>query len=177
MLTPAKRIIQRYLLPSSITAIYYSIRYHCMISLSTKVQLTQNLSFGRGTVVKPYSVIQTNTGKISIGKKCSIGNFNVIASGDALITIGDFVRIGPHVVILGSLRNYKDISKRIIDQGYSHDGVTIGDDVMIGAGVTILAGSNIGTGVVIGAGSVITKNIDPYAIVAGVPAKVMGKRK
>ena len=112
--------------------------------------------------MKPYSVIQTNTGKISIGKKCSIGNFNVIASGDASIKIGDFVRIGPHVVILGSLRNYKDITKKIIDQGYSHAGVTIGNDVMIGAGVTILAGSNIGTGVIVGAGSVITKNIDPY---------------
>ena len=48
---------------------------------------------------------------------------------------------------------------------------------MIGTGVTILAGSNIGTGVIIGAGSVITKNIDPYTIVAGVPAKVIGKRK
>ena len=48
---------------------------------------------------------------------------------------------------------------------------------MIGAGATILAGNNIGTGVIIGAGSVITKDIDPYAIVAGVPAKVMGKRK
>ena len=148
-----------------------------MISLSTKVQFTQNLSFGKGTVVKPYSVIQTNTGKISIGEKCSIGNFNVIASGDALIKIGDFVRIGPQVVILGSLRNYKDMTRRIVDQGYSHYGVAIGNDVMIGAGATVLAGSNIGEGVIIGAGSVITKDIDPYTIVAGVPAKVMGKRK
>jgi acetyltransferase-like isoleucine patch superfamily enzyme len=148
-----------------------------MVSMRTKVQLTKYLRFGRGTVVKPYSVIQTNTGKISIGKKCSIGNFNVISTGDALVRIGDFVRMGPHVTILGSLRNYKDARKRIIDQGFSHHGVTIGNDVMIGAGVTILAGSKIGAGVIIGAGSVITKDIEPYAIVAGIPAKVIGKRK
>jgi phosphonate metabolism protein (transferase hexapeptide repeat family) len=54
--------------------------------------------------------------------------------------------------------------------------ISIGHDVWIGHGVTILAGRKIGTGAVIGSGAVVSKNVDPYSIVAGVPAKVIGYR-
>jgi len=54
--------------------------------------------------------------------------------------------------------------------------VTIGHDVWIGHGVTVLAGRKIGTGAVIGSGAVVSKDVEPYTIVGGVPAKVIGRR-
>lgn len=54
--------------------------------------------------------------------------------------------------------------------------VTIGHDVWIGHGVTVLAGRTIGAGAVIGSGAVVSKDVEPYTIVGGVPAKVIGRR-
>jgi len=60
---------------------------------------------------------------------------------------------------------------------YSKGGVTIGNDVWIGTHAVILDGVTIGNGSVIAAGAVITKNVEPYSIMAGVPAKLIGHRK
>jgi acetyltransferase-like isoleucine patch superfamily enzyme len=148
-----------------------------MISISSNVQLTNKISLGKGTVIKPFSVIQTNRGKIVIGKKCSINNFVQISNTDATMIIGDYVRIGPNVTILGSSRNYERKDQLIIDQGFSNADTTIEDDVLIGSGAIVLKGCTIGKGAVIGAGSVVTKDVAAYSVVAGIPADVIGKRE
>ena len=107
MLSSIIRSSQRYLIPRFISSLYYFVKYGCLISTLAKVQVTKKISFDKGTVVKPFAVIQTNNGKITIGKKCSINNFVQIANGDAEIKLGDYVRIGPNVTILSSSRNYK----------------------------------------------------------------------
>ncbi len=58
-----------------------------------------------------------------------------------------------------------------------HEPVEIGDDVWIGARSVILPGVKIGTGSIIAVGSVVTKDVEPFSIVAGVPAKLVNKRK
>jgi len=85
--------------------------------------------------------------------------------------------MGPNVTILGSSRNYKNKHKLIVEQGFSHDGATIEDDVLIASGAIILKGCHIGKGAVIGAGSVVTKNVPSFSVVAGIPAKIIGERK
>jgi acetyltransferase-like isoleucine patch superfamily enzyme len=177
MKKPLIRICQRYLIPKIIASIYYLIRYNCIVSARAKVQLSKNISFGSKTAVKSFSVIQTHGGKISFGINCAIGSFDHISSVDANIVIGNNVRIGSGVTIIGSSRKFKKKDLLIVEQGYEHKGINIGNDVMIGSGSIILSGSNIGNGVVIGAGSVVNKNIPSYSIIAGVPAKIIGKRK
>jgi acetyltransferase-like isoleucine patch superfamily enzyme len=120
---------------------------------------------------------ETGNGLGVIGRKWAISNFNVIAAGDGIIRIGDFVRLGPNVVIMASRHKVNDRHTLIIDQGFTHTETVIEDDVLIGAGIIILEGCKIGKGAVIGAGSVVTANIPSYAIVAGVPAKIIGERK
>ena len=177
MKNPAVRIIQRYFIPRFIASVYYYLRYNCIVSARAKVQLSKNISFGKKTAVKSFTVMQTHEGRISFGKRCAIGSFNHISTVDANIVIGNNVRIGSGVTIIGSSRKFKKRDMLIVEQGYEHKGVIIGNDVMIGAGAIILAGSNIDDGVIIGAGSVVNKNIPQYSIVAGVPAKIIGERK
>ena len=176
-LSPLTRIAQRYLIPRLVKTVYFYLRYRCLVSPQASVQLSDRITFGRGTVVKPYAVIINHTGRIAIGARCAISSFNHVSTGDQDLVIGDHVRIAPNVTILGADRNVKQRDALIVDQGRSHKSTNIGHDVLIGAGAVILPGCNIGTGAVIGAGSVVTRDVPPYAIVAGSPARVIGQRE
>ncbi len=176
MQKPFTRIAQRYLVPRFVASIYFSLRYRCLVSIKSQVQLSGSISFGRGTVVKPFAVIQTQSGRISIGRNSAVSSFNHISTGTKDVIIGDNVRIAPNVTVLGGSRNFRSRDVLIVDQGSTNTGLTIGDDVLIGANVVILPGCNIGTGAVVGAGSVVDHEVPPYSIVAGVPAKVIGMR-
>jgi acetyltransferase-like isoleucine patch superfamily enzyme len=175
MLSPVSRIAQRYFIPNFITTLYYYFRYKCMISTSSQVQFSRKITFGEKTVVKPYAVIITHTGRIAIGKNCAISCFNHLSTGEADIIVGDNVRTGPGAVIHGTRRKFRDKNELIVNQGHTHKGVVIEDDVLVGANAVVFE-CRIGQGAVIGAGSVVTKDIPPYAVAAGTPAKVIGWR-
>jgi len=174
---PVTRIFERYFIPHWVVSTYYFFTCRCLISRQARVQFSRQISFGKGTVVKPFAVIQTQGGNIFIGDNCAISSFDHISTGISDVLIGNDVRIAPSVTLLGGTRVFAQRDIRITDQGFSHEGLIIGNDVLIGANVVILAGCNIGEGAVIGAGSVVNNDIPPYSIVAGVPAKIIGERK
>lgn len=169
------RTAQRYLLPGFVVALYYSFRFRCAVSPKAIVQVTSKVRIGKGTAVKPFAVIQTNGGRITIGKDCSIGNFDMISTYLSDVVLGDYVRMGPHVVIMGAVRNFQRTDELVVNQGYRDRGTRIGNDVLIGAGAKIFD-CTIGDGAIIGAGAVVTKDVPPYKIVTGIPAKVVGER-
>ena len=85
--------------------------------------------------------------------------------------------MGPDVVILTLNHEYSDIHKPIGWQGMKpRKKVTIGNDVWLGQRVMIMPGVTIGNGSIVAAGAVVTKDIPPYSIVGGVPAKVLKNR-
>jgi acetyltransferase-like isoleucine patch superfamily enzyme len=176
MSNPVTRTLQRYFIPRFVISLYYFLQYRCLVSTQTRVQLSSRISFGKGTVVKPFAIIQTQTGKVSIGRECAIGSFNHISTGTKDVVLGDYVRLGPGVVIMGGVRHTHKRDTLIIHQGASNKGVIIGSDVLIGSNATILPGCTIGDGAVIGAGSVVTKDVRSYKIVAGSPARDIGER-
>ena len=113
--------------------------------------------------------------KLTIGQKTSIGRHCIInAKGN--VNIGSFVRIGPNVIINSINHNYLSKDTQIFHQGVIGKKVIIGDDVWIGSNSLILPGVIIGNGAVIAAGSVVTKNVEPYTVVAGSPAKLIKRR-
>jgi len=172
-MNPFSRTLQRYGLPRFVVSLLLFLRDGVKVSFSSKVQFTGLVRFGRKCVVKPYSIIQTSGGSVTFGHDCAISSFNHIAAGRADLIVGDYVRTGPHVTIIATTRNYRDKSKRVIEQGHADKGIRIGNDVFIGAGATLVDGCEIGDGAVIGVGSVVTGKVSPNAVVFGVPAKVI----
>ena len=112
---------------------------------------------------------------IRIGDHSGIG---VDAWIRADLTVGNHVMMGPRVVIYGRYHKFDRIDVPMREQGMGeYRPIVIGDDVWIGAGSIILQGVRIGMGAIVGAGSVVTKDVPPYAIVAGNPARVIRSRK
>jgi acetyltransferase-like isoleucine patch superfamily enzyme len=123
-----------------------------------------------------YAMVLTYGGDIVIGDNCSINSFS-IAYGHGGLTIGNGVRIAAQTVIIPCNHNYIDPDKFIYQQGVTKLGITIKDDVWIAAGAKILDGVTIGKGAVVASGAVVTENVPDYAVVAGIPAKLIKYRK
>ena len=109
---------------------------------------------------------------IWVGRNCIIGENSVIR-GQGGVTIGDNVIIAPHVQIMAVDHVFDDPSRPILEQGLRAFGITIEDNAWIGAGAIILDGVRIGQGAVVGAGAVVTRDVAPHTVVAGVPARLV----
>jgi acetyltransferase-like isoleucine patch superfamily enzyme len=96
--------------------------------------------------------------------------------GEGGIDIGHDVRIATSSIIVSSNHLYHDRNQPIWKQGMSAKGISIGNDVWIGANCTILDGVTISDGAVVAAGAVVTRDVEKYAVVAGVPAKKIKDR-
>ena len=134
---------------------------------------------GRGTNIHPTVILREGE-YITIGDHCLINHNNLIQAGKSKagsITIGNYVHTGTNVVMLGFNHGFytRDIPTK--EQDYMDAPIVIGDDVWIGTGAVILSGVTIGKGAIIAAGAVVNKDVPEYAIVGGVPAKVLKYRK
>ena len=134
----------------------------------------------RGYAIAPKAFIARNVvlqGKISIGEGTSIAENCSFSGSNAGITIGRKVMIAPNCVIVAFDHGNSDLDTPMIDQPYVEAPIVIEDDVWIAANSTIKKGVRLGHGCIVGANSLVTKNVEPYAIVGGVPAKVLKSRK
>jgi len=141
--------------------------YHS--SLSKYVRIDRNnliisSDFGSYTYTGPFTVIMHS----KIGKFCSISWGVTIGAGEH-----DYQRLTTHDFLYN--KSY-DLNEDIIAYDRFEKPLEIGHDVWIGTNATVVRGVNIGNGAVIGANSVVTKEVPPYAIVAGCPAKVIKYR-
>jgi len=152
-----------------------------IVSNNTIIQDPKNIiigkNFGYGSNCKLYCQDANNGSLLTIGDNVSI-NDNVMINADCggEIRIGNNTLIGPGTVIRAANHVFSNMKVPIRDQGHVGSEILIGDDVWIGASVTILPGVTINKGAVIGAGSVVTKDVESYSVVAGVPAKEINKR-
>lgn len=117
----------------------------------------------------------------------SYGELNIITfNHNSMLKIGNYVSIAQNTVFLLDAEHHlnhistypfkEKLLNRKIPEAFSKGDIVIGDDVWIGYGTVILSGVTIGQGAVIAAGAVVNSNIPPYAIAAGVPAKVIKYR-
>ncbi len=133
------------------------------------------ITVGEGSYLSSNSILNTFDGWIKMGKNCTVNNYAILY-GHGGLEIGDNVRIAAQVVIIPMNHIYEDPDVPICRQGVSAKGIKIEDDVWLGAGAKITDGVTVGRGSVIGAGAVVTKDIPPYSVAVGVPARVVKKR-
>lgn len=110
---------------------------------------------------------------IEIGNYSELGSNCIIQSNTV---IGDYVIMGPNVKIYTKNHGYKDITTPMALQKVTNEIVKIGNDVWLGANVVITPGVTIGNHVIVAAGAVVTKDFPDYAIIGGVPAKIIKYR-
>ncbi|HEY9886760.1 MAG TPA: acyltransferase [Candidatus Obscuribacterales bacterium] len=137
---------------------------------------TAGMVFGNDVIVSRNCVIQGKTGPVRLGNKVDIGCNVILSSGNG-IDIGDAVLIAGNCYIGGGRYVTDRTDIPMMEQGlYSKGPVVIEEDVWLGAGATVLDGVKIGRGSIIGAGALVTKDVPPYSIAVGVPAKVVQSR-
>lgn len=125
---------------------------------------------GKYSAIEDFCTINNGVGDVIIGDSTLIGMSNVIIGP---ITIGNNVIIAQNVVASGLNHEYRDITLPIAKQKVNTAPIIIEDDCWIAANVVLTAGVTIGKHSVVAAGSVVTKNIPPYTVAAGNPAKVI----
>ena len=130
----------------------------------------RRFSLGDHSVVESYSCVNNAVGDVVIGHHTRVGLHNTIIGP---VTIGNHVNLAQGITVTALNHNFSDPDKRIDEQGVSTSPVTIGDDIWIGANAVILPGVTIGSHAVVAAGAVVTKDVPPHTLVAGVPAKVI----
>ena len=152
------------------TYIFNSVRIDAKGNPRNKVYIGNQVAIERGVDIG----CMENT-CINIGDETFIAP-NVCIAGPGNIQIGQKCMIAAHTGIYANNHNYQDPHLPIKDQGVTSQGIVIEDDCWLGHGVTVLDGVRIGKGSVIGAGAVVTKDIPPYSVAVGIPAKVIKSR-
>ncbi len=127
-------------------------------------------SIGYRTIIEDYTIINNGMGDIIIGDRCAITS-RVKLVGP--VTLGNLVTIGSGAQITGLTHNFEDVTRPIKDQGVSANVTIVEDDVWIGGNSVIIQGLRIGTHCIIASGSVVTRDVPPYSVVAGNPARII----
>jgi len=169
----------------------------CKLNYCNKIRVGRSLTIGDGVEINALSkegitigdnvsilshTIIECTGVIrALGEGLVIGNHVGIAQNCFIqvrgkVTIGDSVIFGPNVSIFSETHIFDDPELPVSVQGETRKGVTIESGAWLGTRSTILDGVTIGKNSIVAAGSIVTRDVPPYAVVGGVPAKILKQR-
>lgn len=142
------------------------IRRGCVLNVSPM----NHFYLGDYSSIEEWCVIDNGVGDVCIGHHTLIGMRNTLIGP---LTVGNHVILAQNVVLSGLNHRYEDTSMPISLQGVNKNEIIIEDDSWIGANSVITAGVHVGRHAVVAAGSVVTKDVPPFTIVGGCPAKVI----
>ena len=117
---------------------------------------------------------------IEVGDDVSLGGYSVYLCAKSKIIMGDKVMVGPGVFMIAGNHNTSPVGRFMVDvldkRPEDDQDIVFEDDIWVGANVTVLKGVHVGRGSIIAAGALVNKDVPPYTIVGGLPAKVIGVR-
>lgn len=145
---------------------------HVLIHAPERIRIGRDFSCWRQTTLSASA-----GGDLQIGDRVSL-NTNVLinAASGGRIVIGSDVLIGPNAVFRASDHAFATRTKPIREQGHTAGEIVVEDDVWIAANVTLVGGVRIGRGAVVAANAVVTRDVEPYSVVGGVPAAKIAMR-
>jgi acetyltransferase-like isoleucine patch superfamily enzyme len=127
-----------------------------------------NFEIGRDSTIEDFSTVNNGVGDVIIGERTRIGLGNTLIGP---VKIGNDIMFAQNIVLSGLNHGYVDISMPISDQPVETKPIVIEDEVWIGANAVVTAGVTVGKHAIVAAGSVVVKDVPPYTIVGGNPAK------
>lgn len=198
ILTSTRRVLHRIvcrLAPQPLIALYLSLRWKAYVSTQARISSPERLRLGDGAYLGKCTIVCT--GDIVLGKGAYIHDGVILDATGGTIRIGDRTVINPycvlygaggldvgqdvgiatHTVMIPANHGYTDMQIPIMKQPINKKGIRIADNVWIAAHCVILDGVQIGEGAIIAAGAVVTRDVAPEVIVAGVPARVLKHRR
>ncbi len=136
----------------------------------------QGIRIGNGVFLGRNSILSCKNGDIILKDRVNIGFNSEIFSGNRVL-VGSDVLIAAYCYLIGGDHASSNAGEAIGNQGTTAKGIALGDRSWCGAGVKVLDGVEIGNDCIVGAGAVVTRDIAPYAIAAGLPARVIRDRR
>lgn len=127
-------------------------------------------TIGNNSTIEDFSTVNNGLGPVVIGDHVRIGMSNVIIGP---VKIGSYVIFAQNVVLSGLNHSYEDVKTPTCLQKCTTADIIIEDEVWIGANAVITAGVKVGKHSVVAGGSVVTKDVPPYSVVGGNPAKIL----
>lgn len=138
----------------------------------------ENIRIGSDFSAMRNCLLRAENGSLAIGDRVALNvNVAIDASIGGTITVGNDVLFGPNVVVRASDHVYADAERPIRQQGHSGGEIHLADDVWLAASVVVTTGVTVGRGAVVAAGAVVTKDVEPWTVVAGVPAQPVAVRR
>jgi len=151
----------------------YVDRFARLHASAARIELGAGTRVMRGAYVSSY-VSNARAGEgIVTGENCWIGVDTVLSAGQGGIFIGDNVLIAAQSVVVCGNHDFAKVDLATLDQPYYGRPIRIGSNVWIGTHAVILGGVTIGDHAVIAAGGIVNADVEPYAVVGGVPARVL----
>lgn len=127
-------------------------------------------SIGDCSTIEDFATVNNGVGDVHIGHHSRVGMGNVLIGP---VRIGNHVMLAQNIVLSGLNHQYQNVDLPISQQPVSTGPIVVEDECWIGANAVITAGVTIGKHSVVAGGSVVTKNVPPYCVVAGNPAKII----
>lgn len=172
MLIPSYQAKPRKWVRWFVNPFYHKKGKHTVIRRSSRMDVVpfNRFEIDDYSTIEDFCTINNGVGDVIIGKQTRIGMSNVLIGP---VSIGNNVIFAQNIVVSGLNHSYEDVHLPISKQKVSTSLIKIEDECWIGANVVITAGVTINRHSIIAAGSVVTKDIPPYSVAAGSPAKVI----
>ena len=181
--------------PRALISVYLSLRWGALVSLSADITYPFRLRLGRGVRLGRCRI--HCSGPVTLGERVFIHDGVILNASGGEIVIGERVEINPYCVLygMGGLRigrdtgiaahtvmvtanhGIADLDVPMMRQPSRKRGVSVAENVWIGAGCVILDGVSVGAGAVVAAGAVVSRDVGREDVVGGVPARVIKNRR
>ena len=147
-----------------------------LVVLDAKGRSNEGITLGDGVFVGRGTILSCKDGDIVLGDHVNLG-FHCEIFSASRVTVGRFGLFAAYTYLVGGGHAFDHPEVPVIEQARTSKGITVGENVWLGAGVKVLDGVRIGRDVVVGAGAVVTEDLADGVIAAGVPARIVRRRE